>query len=136
MAEPDRILVGNRRLIVSDHAAERYHERVCPRFETVDEARADLVRVLRAHGRLQAETPEWAFTLKPHTGVVVIGNDIVLPISESGVLSTCLAHGHIPVGLREARNRARRRATAGRRSIRTAKRQHGEGPDYVGGRGI
>lgn len=132
----ERIEVGGRRLGVSDHAAERYHERVGVRFETVEEARADLLRLVGSFGRIVRELPPWASSELPNTGVVMVGEDIVFPINDAGVLRTCIAHGHLPEETRKRRSQARRSARAGRRSIRWAKRAHGEGPGYVGGRGI
>jgi hypothetical protein len=75
-------------LELSDHAVERWHERVRPGLSP-EAAEDDLVRQLEAHGHF-AERPDWVSGREyPNTRWLTLGGDIAFPVQGELVVS-CL----------------------------------------------
>jgi hypothetical protein len=113
-------LRGVHEVAVTDHAIERYRERVRPGFGFV-EAEADLLRVLGL-GVWSEEPPGWAFYVPEHAdnaGFVLLGDDVVFPVSrqDSGGLAvtTCLVRGDMAEQNRRERRAAKKAAQAEQR---------------------
>lgn len=94
---------------ISDHAVDRYIERVKPTL-TRREATKDLRRLARSVGTITAERPEWVGESCYVDGWLLLGDDIALPVLKTPggwLAKTVLARGVLPPGVRRMRNRAK-----------------------------
>ena len=110
---------------LTQHAIERFHERVRPSL-TLSAAEDELARLV-AFARVVSDPPSWHAERQRRTAAayLVIG-DLVLPaeplVSEPEVLVavTCIARGCVSDQARARRNKARRRARRSRGFARAA----------------
>lgn len=99
---------------ISDHAVDRYVERVKPSL-TRREAMRDLRRLARTIGTVTTQRPEWVGESCHVDGWLLLGEDIALPVIRTPrgwLVKTTLARGVLAPGVRRSRNRfkaARRR---------------------------
>ena len=112
------MVVEGRRLRVSRHAVERYHERVRPSL-SLDRAERELRRVVDV--AVFAPRPEYASSLNidPGNEWLVLGD--VAFLVRDGALVSCITRGSIGDELRERRaerKRERRLERAGQREKR------------------
>src|SRR4051812_18838316 len=94
---------------ISDHAVDRYIERVKPTL-TRREATKDLRRLARSVGSITTERPDWVGEACHVDGWLLLGDDIALPVLKTPVgwlAKTVLARGVLPPGVRRMRNRAK-----------------------------
>jgi hypothetical protein len=106
---------------ISDHALERYAQRVRPHLEEPDELAADLSRLVKAHGTTYRVAPEWVPPDWPNPDDLWVHcGDVALVVAPSTggcpkVVTTVLAKGGISDANRARRNGARSARTHGRR---------------------
>lgn len=102
-------------LMISKHAAERFHSRVRPTLDP-DTASAELSRLANL-GEVVAEPPRWfAERQREEAPRYLVVGDLVMPLRPIGATSetdrwcavTCIARGGISEKARHARNRSRR----------------------------
>lgn len=112
---------------VTNHAVERYQERVRPALDRQG-AFDELVRLLRAAGDVVEDLPVWAHHTEDDDvkfdAVAMLGPDIAAPchLTQGGYLLavTVIARGWLPDGARQHRNRVHR-ARRQRTRMRAAK---------------
>jgi hypothetical protein len=96
------------RIVLSDHAVERYQERVKPALD-LQAAREDLERMLPL-GTFQHDPPPWDRPFDEADGWLLLGEGIVIPLSRNqdrrpGFWAiTVLSHREISPEKRRARN--------------------------------
>lgn len=93
---------------LTDHAVERYHERLQRSFD-FKRAKADLIRLL-PYGEFSEEPPRWLKRnrIDPEvTGYWTMG-DVCLVLCGKRVAVTCVTRGGLPPATRLSRNRRRR----------------------------
>lgn len=106
---------------LTDHAIQRYQERVKPHF-TLDEAQVEARRLLEYFAAIQTERPNWFDDAtgehdQPFDGYAMIGDGIAFPLRGSRAI-TCVTVGSMGDEARTARNHRRR----GRQRARNARR--------------
>ena len=117
---------AGRRAYMTDHAIERWRQRVRPHLDSDEQAHADAVRLVSAVGEF-SETPpawvngNWARELETEgRGWLVLG-DICMPLAEDRekpgrlVALTVLTRGGISDESRKVRNRMRSHRTYAKR---------------------
>lgn len=116
-----------REVVVTDHAINRYRERVRPGLP-FRRAEAELLRVL-ALGVWSDVAPLWLPYAPSHdsvVGFVLVGDDIALPVAGQGsgdlAVTTCLVRGGHAEEVRVAR-RAVKKARQGERRRRREERR-------------
>jgi hypothetical protein len=114
-----------RRIYMTDHAVERYRERVRPHLETDGDVYLDAKRLVDCAGEMSDTAPEWVRYewvgehMEPR-GWLVCG-DIAMPVTEDRerpgklVALTVLTRGSISDESRRERNRRRSARTHGKR---------------------
>jgi hypothetical protein len=117
--------VAGRRAYMTDHAIERYGQRVRPHLQRPDELYADARRLVEVAGVLAEDPPEWVAYewVGEHMearGWLVCG-DIAMPLAEDRqrpgrlVALTVLTRGSISDEARRNRNRKRSHRTYAKR---------------------
>jgi hypothetical protein len=114
-------------IVLSDHAIERYQERVRPGLDR-QAALEDLRHTLTSAGVWSLEAPDWLDT-QHGDGFVLLGDDVALPIQAAPdgalVATTCLTRGGMDDGrrdVRKARKAKLRAQRAERRRLRNLPR--------------
>ena len=102
-------------VVISDHAVQRYQERVRPGLDEAA-ARAELER-LRAAATVVRDPPAWLHAADQAPCYLLLGDDVVLPLlRQSGggwVASTCVPKSTLTVQRRAAKT-ARRKSLGAR----------------------
>ncbi len=111
------------RFVITDHAVQRFIERVRPGFGPLA-ARAELGRLLRTYGEMSGEPPWFAereVERQPDAWVRV-DDDLFFPCRRMStrtlVVDTVLTRGSISQLTRDERNARRRKRAAARRRAR------------------
>lgn len=129
-------MLNPKRLALSEHAVQRYIERVAPVL-TFDQAHDQLLLLVRTEGVTQREAPPWVNDLPPDQthyeggrreidGWVDLGRTgIWLPVRNSTCLSVLVQGGMSPEK-RAARNARKAKRRAARRTARDFKQWRGE----------
>ena len=107
------------KVVISTHAAARFHERVRPGIEA-DSASQEFERLL-AVATISNQPPAWLDLASSAAPFYLNVGDIVIPLEISGdrlIAVTCICRG----GLRPAERRSRHRNAAPRRRGRAGKR--------------
>jgi hypothetical protein len=99
---------------LSEHAVQRFHERVRPGLDRI--AAEDALARLALHGTIDTEPPDWlARHQRQHAACYLVAGDVVLPLDPCRrdpavlVALTCLARGGLSEPARQRRNLRRRR---------------------------
>jgi hypothetical protein len=109
-------------LELSDHAVERWHERVRPGLSP-EAAEDDLVATLETHGHF-AERPDWVAGREyPNTRWLMLGDDIAFPVQNEIVISCLTRATYRPHDRRNATNENGFARRARRASENPAKRK-------------
>lgn len=116
------VFVGDRRLHLCRHAAERYQERVRPALGFA-QVLAELDAVLR-QSTITGERPEWAVGSMGAREWVVVNESICFPILNRKMV-TCLTRNEFGGRARIVRAELRQDIAAGR-SARGARKKHGK----------
>jgi hypothetical protein len=85
---------------LSDHAVERWQERVRPGL-TLGQAEEDLARALEEHGSW-AECPDWINDWHEADGWLAVGDGLAFPVCRRVVVSVLIRGGHSPASRRFA----------------------------------
>lgn len=101
------VVLGGVELRVSEHAQERWRQRVKPMLGKRD-ALADVCRVLTLAGEVSPR-PAWALMPRPVDVWVNVGDSITFPVLNRTLL-TCLTRAEPGDEARERRQRERKRA--------------------------
>jgi hypothetical protein len=113
-------------LVISNHAVERFHNRVRPTLD-LDAAAAELSR-LASLGEVLADPPRWfAERQREEAPRYLVVGDLVMPLRPIGPTAganrwcavTCIARGGISEKARHARNGRRRSAARRARTRRS-----------------
>jgi hypothetical protein len=100
------------KLGVTNHAAERFQERVKPALGLI-QARQELVALVEmTDAEIASEPPDWLRGFRPDSdGYIELSDGVVAGVMD-GVIATILVRGGAPSSYRQQRNenRARRRA--------------------------
>ena len=102
---------------VSDHAVERYVDRVKPCL-TPEQAREEMTRLLEHVCGFSDQPPVWHTSEEPFEVYAIVTDGIAFGIKH-GIAVTCITRGGVGEEVREYRNQRRRN----RRGVTAAKRR-------------
>lgn len=107
---------------VTEHAVERYQERVKP-WLSIDAARRELLALVEL-ADFTTRKPTWATEpeLAVPRGYLLLCDSVALPVARNGSITTCVTRGGI--GNDELRRRRTNRKRARRRARRSAQTTH------------
>lgn len=117
-----RARVGHRSVLISDHAVERYGERVKPTLSKTQVV-AEIPGMV-ALGELQRRIPTWAARTSERADEwIVIGDSIAFPVL-GDILVTCITRSEVGAEIRTVRQEERKRTDPD--GFRRKHKQHGK----------
>lgn len=124
------VLVAGRQLYLTDHAIERYHERVRPALVDTAAALAEMLAVMPAAGVWLDGAPEWLSGEKldrkyEAAGYILIGDDVAFPVIGTAIL-TCATRGGLSPERRASKREGRRKKAQHRRQLRASGQKPGD----------
>lgn len=102
--------LNGRQVYLTKHAIEQYRDRCKPALDFHSAGR-ELTRLVVECGQFTTTYPVWTRSAAERHGThgwVLIGDDVVFPVSESGGLVTCIVRGSITPETRARRRELRK----------------------------